>query len=130
MQGTQSYLNFLPEKQTDFIFTSLAEEFGLTGALVLLGLYVVIITYGIAIALRSRNHFGRLLAMGVIVNFFLYVFINIAMVTGLVPVVGVPLPLVSYGGTAMMTILLGFGLLISVYVHRDVRIPRRPGDQP
>lgn len=128
MQGTQSYLNFLPEKQTDFIFTSLAEEFGLTGGLVLLGLYVVIITYGIAIALRSRNHFGRLVAMGITVTFFLYVFINIAMVTGLVPVVGVPLPLVSYGGTAMMTILIGFGLLISVYVHRDVRIPRRPGD--
>jgi rod shape determining protein RodA len=128
MQGTQSYLNFLPEKQTDFIFTSLAEEFGLTGALVLLGLYVVIITYGIAIALRSRNHFGRLVAMGITVTFFLYVFINIAMVTGLVPVVGVPLPLISYGGTAMMTILIGFGLLISVYVHRDVRIPRRPGD--
>jgi len=88
----------------------------------------VIITYGIAIALRSRNHFGRLVAMGITVTFFLYVFINIAMVTGLVPVVGVPLPLVSYGGTAMMTILIGFGLLISVYVHRDVRIPRRPGD--
>ena len=128
MQGTQSYLNFLPEKQTDFIFTSLAEEFGLTGALILLGLYAVIITYGFAIALRSRNHFGRLLAMGITVTFFLYVFINIAMVTGIVPVVGVPLPLISYGGTAMMTILIGFGLLISVYVHRDIRIPRRPGD--
>jgi rod shape determining protein RodA len=127
MQGTQSYLNFLPEKQTDFIFTSLAEEFGLAGALSLLGLYVIIIAYGIAIALRARNHFGRLLAMGVTATFFLYVFINIAMVTGLVPVVGVPLPLISYGGTAMVTILIGFGLLISVYVHRDVRIPRRPG---
>ncbi len=128
MQGTQSYLNFLPEKQTDFIFTSLAEEFGLTGALGLLGLYVVIIAYGIAIALRARNHFGRLVAMGITATFFLYVFINIAMVTGLVPVVGVPLPLISYGGTAMVTILIGFGLLISVYVHRDIRIPRRAGD--
>jgi len=128
MQGTQSYLNFLPEKQTDFIFTSLAEEFGLSGALGLLGLYVVIIAYGIAIALRARNHFGRLVAMGITATFFLYVFINIAMVTGLVPVVGVPLPLISYGGTAMVTILIGFGLLISVYVHRDVRIPRRAGD--
>ncbi len=128
MQGAQSYLNFLPEKQTDFIFTSLAEEFGLTGALGLLGLYVVIIAYGIAIALRARNHFGRLVAMGITATFFLYVFINIAMVTGLVPVVGVPLPLISYGGTAMVTILIGFGLLISVYVHRDIRIPRRAGD--
>ncbi len=128
MQGTQSYLNFLPEKQTDFIFTSLAEEFGLSGALGLLGLYAVIIAYGIAIALRARNHFGRLVAMGITATFFLYVFINIAMVTGLVPVVGVPLPLISYGGTAMVTILIGFGLLISVYVHRDVRIPRRAGD--
>ncbi len=129
MQGTQSYLNFLPEKQTDFIFTTLAEEFGLMGALGLLGLYVVIIAYGLGIALRSRNHFGRLVAMGITVTFFLYVFINIAMVTGLVPVVGVPLPLISYGGTAMVTILIGFGLLISVYVHRDVRIPRRAGEE-
>jgi len=129
MQGTQSYLNFLPEKQTDFIFTSLAEEFGLAGALGLLGLYAIIIAYGIAIALRARNHFARLVAMGITATFFLYVFINIAMVTGLVPVVGVPLPLISYGGTAMVTILIGFGLLISVYVHRDVRIPRRAGDE-
>ncbi len=129
MQGTQSYLNFLPEKQTDFIFTTLAEEFGLMGALGLLSLYVVIIAYGIGIALRSRNHFGRLVAMGITMTFFLYVFINIAMVTGLVPVVGVPLPLISYGGTAMVTILIGFGLLISVYVHRDVRIPRRAGEE-
>ena len=129
MQGTQSYLNFLPEKQTDFIFTTLAAEFGLMGALGLLGLYVVIIAYGLGIALRSRNHFGRLVAMGITVTFFLYVFINIAMVTGLVPVVGVPLPLISYGGTAMVTILIGFGLLISVYVHRDVRIPRRAGEE-
>ncbi len=129
MQGTQSYLNFLPEKQTDFIFTTLAEEFGLMGALGLLSLYVVIIAYGVGIALRSRNHFGRLVAMGITMTFFLYVFINIAMVTGLVPVVGVPLPLISYGGTAMVTILIGFGLLISVYVHRDVRIPRRAGEE-
>jgi len=128
MQGTQSYLNFLPEKQTDFIFTSLAEELGLTGALGLLALYALIIAYGLGIALRARNHFGRLVAMGITATFFLYVFINIAMVTGLVPVVGVPLPLISYGGTAMVTILIGFGLLISVYVHRDVRIPRRASD--
>ena len=127
MEGTQSHLSFLPEMQTDFIFTTLAEEFGMVGALVLLGLYVLLIAYGIAIALRSRNHFGRILAAGITSMFFCYVFINIAMVTGLLPVVGVPLPLISYGGTALVTLMGGFGLVISVYVHRDVRIARRPG---
>ena len=126
MLGTQSHLNFLPEKQTDFIFTTLAEELGMVGALVLLGLYVLIFAYGFAIGLRSRNQFGRLVGLGMTSMFFLYVFINIAMVTGLVPVVGVPLPLVSYGGTAMLTLLFGFGLVMSVYIHRDVQIPRRP----
>lgn len=124
MQGTQSHLSFLPEKQTDFIFTMLAEEHGLIGALVLLALYILVIAYGYAIALRSRSQFGRLLAGGITTMLFLYVFINIAMVSGLVPVVGVPLPLVSYGGTAMMTLQVGLGLLIGVYVHRDVEIPR------
>lgn len=124
MQGSQAHLSFLPEKQTDFIFTMLAEEHGLIGALVLLALYILLIGYGYAIALRSRNQFGRLLAGGITVMLFLYVFINIAMVSGLVPVVGVPLPLVSYGGTAMMTLLVGMGLLVGVYVHRDVEIPR------
>ena len=124
-QGTQSHLNFLPEMQTDFIFTSLAEEFGLMGALGLLALYVCMLAYAVAIALRSRSQFGRLLGMGIAATFFVYFFINIAMVTGLVPVVGVPLPLVSYGGTAMVTILVGFGLVMSVYIHRDVRLPRR-----
>jgi len=124
-QGTQSHLNFLPEMQTDFIFTSLAEEFGLMGALGLLALYVCMLAYAVAIALRSRSQFGRLLSMGIAATFFVYFFINIAMVTGLVPVVGVPLPLVSYGGTAMVTILVGFGLVMSVYIHRDVRLPRR-----
>ena len=104
MQGTQSHLSFLPERQTDFIFTMLAEEFGLVGCLVLLGLYVLVIAYGYAIAVRSSSQFGRLLAAGVISTFFLYVFINMAMVMGLIPVVGVPLPLVSYGGTSMMSI--------------------------
>ena len=125
LQGTQSHLNFLPEMQTDFIFTSLAEEFGLVGALGLLALYVCMLAYAVAIALRSRSQFGRLLGMGIAATFFVYFFINIAMVTGLVPVVGVPLPLVSYGGTAMVTILVGFGLVMSVYIHRDVRLPRR-----
>lgn len=95
--GTQSHLSFLPEKQTDFIFTTLAEEFGFVGGLALLGLYTPIIAYGFAIALRSRSHFGRLLGLGIVTNFFLYVFINTSMVTGLIPVVGVPLPLISYG---------------------------------
>jgi len=128
--GTQSHLSFLPEKQTDFIFTTLAEEFGLVGGLVLIILYMTMIVYGCAIALRSRNHFGRLLGLGIVNNFFLYVFINIAMVTGLLPVVGVPLPLISYGGTAMLTVMFGFGLLMSVYVDRDARLNRVGALQP
>jgi rod shape determining protein RodA len=124
LQGTQSHLSFLPEKQTDFIFTMISEELGLVGGLVLLALYVLVIAYGFAIALRSRNQFGRLLGLGIASNFFLYVFINTAMVMGLIPVVGVPLPLISYGGTAMVTVLLGFGLLMNIGVHRDVRISR------
>ena len=128
MQGSQSHLNFLPEKQTDFIFTMLAEEFGMVGGLFLLLIYAGIIVYGFAIALRSRNHFGRVLAMGISANLFLYVFINTAMVMGLIPVVGVPLPMISYGGTAMVAVMGSLGLLLSVYVHRDIRIPRQgPG---
>ncbi len=125
MAGSQSHLNFLPEKQTDFIFTMLAEEFGMAGGLVLLGLYVLILIYGLSIALRCRHQFGRLLAMGITSSFFMSMFINVAMVMGLIPVVGAPLPLVSYGGSAMMTILIGFGLVMSAHVHRDFRIPRR-----
>ena len=123
--GTQSHLNFLPEMQTDFIFTVLAEEFGLAGGLILLGLYSLLLLYGFAIGFRSRNQFARLMALGLTCNLFLYVFINIAMVMGLIPVVGVPLPLISYGGTAMLSVMAGLGLLMSCYVHRDVRIPRR-----
>jgi rod shape determining protein RodA len=125
MQGTQSHLSFLPERQTDFIFTMLAEEMGMVGGVALLALYLLIVVYGLAIALRARHQFGRLLAMGLATNFFLYVFINMAMVMGLIPVVGVPLPLVSYGGTAMLTLMIGFGMLIGVFVHRDVPIGRR-----
>ncbi|MGH7046909.1 MAG: rod shape-determining protein RodA [Stellaceae bacterium] len=128
--GTQSYLNFLPEKQTDFIFTTLAEEFGFIGGLALLGLYILIIGYGFVVALRSQSSFGKLVALGVITNFFLYVFINIAMVTGLIPVVGVPLPLISYGGTAMLTMMFGLGLVMSVGVDRDVRLNRAGEPQP
>lgn len=130
MQGTQSHLNFLPEKQTDFIFTTLAEEMGMVGGLLLLALYIGILVLGFAIALRARHTFGRLLAGGLITVFFVYLFINIAMVMGLLPVVGVPLPLISYGGSAMVTILLGFGFILSVYVHRDLQIPKRPGGDP
>jgi rod shape determining protein RodA len=122
--GTQTHLSFLPEKQTDFIFTILAEEFGLIGGLTLLVLYAIVVAYAFAIALRSRNQFGRLVGLGLATNFFLYVFINTAMVVGLLPVVGVPLPLISYGGSAMVTIMLGFGLLMNVSIHRDVRISR------
>jgi len=127
MQGTQSHLNFLPEQQTDFIFTMLAEELGLVGGVGLIGLYIIVLIYGFAIALRCRHQFGRLVAIGVTTTFFLYVFINIAMVMGLIPVVGVPLPLISYGGTALLTIMLCMGLLMSVYVHRDVQIGVRGG---
>jgi rod shape determining protein RodA len=124
MQGSQAHLSFLPERQTDFIFTMLAEEWGLVGGLVLLALYALVFIYGYAIAFRCRSQFGRLLALGITVNFFLYVFINTAMVMGLIPVVGVPLPLISYGGTAMLTVMFGMGLLMSAYVHRDTRIGR------
>jgi rod shape determining protein RodA len=124
LQGTQSHLNFLPEKQTDFIFTMLAEEFGLIGSLGMLMIYAVILAYCFAIALSAKNQFGRLLAIGISTTFFLYLFINMAMVMGLIPVVGVPLPLVSYGGTAIVSLMLGFGLVLCVYVHRDVMIGR------
>ena len=103
----------------------LAEEFGMIGGLVLLALFFLLFVYGFAIGLRTRNQFGRILAVGLTANLFLYVFINIAMVMGLVPVVGVPLPLISYGGTAMLAVMLAFGLIMSVWIHRDIRIPRR-----
>jgi rod shape determining protein RodA len=128
LNGSQAQLSFLPEKQTDFAFTMLAEETGFAGAALLLVLCLAVIYLGLAIALRARSQFGRLLAVGITVNFSLYVLINVAMVTGLIPVVGVPLPLVSYGGTAMMTVLTGFGLLLGVEVHRNVALPRFPVD--
>jgi rod shape determining protein RodA len=129
LKGSQSHLNFLPEKQTDFIFTMLAEEFGMVGGLAMLGLYVLTIGYGFAIAIRCRSQFGRLVAMGVTTTLFLYLFINVAMVMGLIPVVGVPLPLISYGGTAMLTMMIGLGLLLGVSIHRDVRIARSGVDE-
>jgi rod shape determining protein RodA len=125
LRGTQSHLNFLPEKQTDFIFPLLAEEWGLWGGVAVLGLFALLTYYGLGIGLRSRNQFGRMLAIGLSVNLFLYVFINTAMVMGLIPVVGVPLPLISYGGTSMLAVMTGFGMLISVLLHRDIKISRR-----
>ena len=124
LKGTQSQLSFLPEKQTDFVFTMLAEEAGLIGAAGLLFLFLVLIGYGLLFAIRARSHFGRLLAAGITATVCLYVVINVAMVTGLIPVVGVPLPLISYGGTAMVTVLIGFGLMLGVDIHRDIVIPR------
>jgi len=128
LQGTQSHLDFLPERHTDFIFTMLAEEQGLVGGLVVLLLFAGLMVYGLAIAVRCRNHFGRLVAMGVTTTVLLYVFINTAMVMGLIPVVGVPLPLISYGGTALLTVLIACGLLMNVYINRDARIGRQAGE--
>ena len=123
LMGTQSRLNFLPEKETDFIFTVIGEEFGFLGSIALLALFATVIVYGIRIAMSARSQFGRLVAMGVTVNFFLYIMINGLMVMGLIPVVGIPLPLVSYGGTVMMSVMFGFGLLMCVHVHRQVDVP-------
>jgi rod shape determining protein RodA len=130
LNGSQSHLSFLPEKQTDFIFTTLAEEFGFVGGFALLALYSVMIGYGLAIALGCRSHFGRLLGLGIVANFSLYVFINIAMVMGLIPVVGVPLPLISYGGTAMLAVMFGFGLLLNTGVHREARLGPKGETRP
>ncbi len=118
MQGTQSRLNFLPEKHTDFIFNTLAEEFGFIGGVFLLTLYVGIIVTCVVAAIQSKNRYASLLILGIAGNFFLYFAINMAMVMGLAPVVGVPLPLVSYGGSAMLMILIGFGLVQSACIHR------------
>jgi rod shape determining protein RodA len=124
MEGTQAHLNFLPEKQTDFIFTMLGEELGFIGGITLLIFYFVVLLFSFSVAIQCRNQFGRLLALGVSVTFFFYVFINTAMVMGLLPVVGVPLPLVSYGGTAMLSLMFAFGLLMSVHIHRNLEIAR------
>lgn len=118
MQGTQSRLNFLPEKHTDFIFNILAEEFGFVGAITLLALYVLIIGFTLATAISARDRFSQLVTLGIAVTFFLYFFVNMAMVMGLAPVVGVPLPLVSYGGSAMLVLLGAFGVVQSAHVHR------------
>ncbi|MFT9016294.1 MAG: rod shape-determining protein RodA [Acetobacter sp.] len=121
LHGSQGQLNFLPEKQTDFIFTMIAEEWGFAGAVTILGLLLLVILGGMAMAIRCRNRFGRLLAFGISMNFFFYCLVNLSMVMGAIPVGGVPLPLISYGGSAMLNVMLGFGFLLSTWVHRDSR---------
>lgn len=118
MQGTQSRLNFLPEKETDFIFTTLAEEFGFLGAFGLLLLYALIVFFCVMSAVSNKDRFASLVTMGVAVTFFLFFAVNMAMVMGLAPVVGVPLPLVSYGGSAMLVLMVAFGLVQSAHVHK------------
>ena len=118
LQGTQSHLDFLPEAQTDFIIAVIAEELGLVGVLVLLLLYFLIIARGLFLAINAESTFGRLLSGALILTFFVYVFVNIAMVSGLLPVVGVPLPLVSYGGTSAITLMVGFGIIMAIRAHK------------
>lgn len=118
MQGTQSRLNFLPEKHTDFIFTTLAEEFGFVGAISLLALFVLILVFCFVSAMQNRDRYSALLIYGVATTFFLFYAVNMAMVMGLIPVVGVPLPFVSYGGTSMIILVMAFGLVQSAHIHR------------
>ncbi|HKK04131.1 MAG TPA: rod shape-determining protein RodA [Gammaproteobacteria bacterium] len=118
--GSQAQLEFLPERSTDFIFAVLGEEFGLIGLLLLLAAYLLVIGRGLYIALQAQDTFGRLLAGSISLTFFVYVFVNTGMVTGLLPVVGVPLPLVSYGGSSMVTLMAGFGILMSINGHRNL----------
>lgn len=119
LHGTQGQLSFLPEKQTDFIFTMIGEEWGYAGGVAVICLLFLITMSGMLIALRCRNRFGRLVGLGISVDFFLYCVVNLSMVMGVIPVGGVPLPLISYGGSAMLTMMFGFGLLLSSWVHRN-----------
>jgi len=122
LKGTQSHLNFLPEKHTDFIFTMLSEEFGLIGGVVIILVNMLILAYSYAFAMRTTSYFGKLLIIGLATNYFLYVFINIAMVLGLLPVVGVPLPLISYGGTVILSVCASFGVIMAVYINKDTNL--------
>ncbi len=122
LKGTQSHLNFLPEKHTDFIYTMLSEEFGMVGAVFVVLINLLIIAYTYSFALKSNSYFGKLVAIGLACNYFLYIFINIAMVLGLLPVVGIPLPLISYGGTVMLSVMASFGIILSVYINRNINI--------
>ncbi|MEO6959023.1 MAG: FtsW/RodA/SpoVE family cell cycle protein, partial [Burkholderiaceae bacterium] len=121
MQGTQSHLDFVPERTTDFVFAVYAEEFGLYGGVMLLVLYSLVVLRGLTIAVRAHTQFGRLMAGAMSMMFFVYVFVNIGMVTGILPVVGVPLPFMSYGGTALSTLGVACGILMSISRYRPVR---------
>ncbi len=118
LNGTQSHLEFLPERSTDFIFAVFCEEFGMLGVLFLLCIYLFIISRGLYIAINAQDTFGRLFASGLTLTFFVYIFVNMGMVTGQLPVVGVPLPLVSHGGTSMVTLMIGFGIIMAIHTHR------------
>ncbi len=118
MEGTQTHLDFLPERSTDFIFAVYSEEFGFLGNLILLGIYIFIIGRGFIITANASTYFTRLMAGSITLTFFTYTFVNMGMVTGILPVVGVPLPLLSYGGTSMLTLMLGFGVLMSIHTHQ------------
>lgn len=127
LKGTQSHLNFLPEKHTDFIFTMLSEEFGMIGAVCVVLLNILILVYSYSFAFKSTSYYGKLLALGLSTNYFLYVFINVAMVLGLIPVVGVPLPLISYGGTVILSVMASFGIILSVHIHRNISVAKGSG---
>ncbi|MBL4853237.1 MAG: rod shape-determining protein RodA [Robiginitomaculum sp.] len=127
MEGTQASLKYVPENRTDFIFTVIGEEFGLIGGLSTMILYILIISVCFWLASQVKQAFSHLLILGLTMTFALYVLINLAMIMGLAPVVGVPLPLISYGGTVMMTVLAGFGMILSAHIHRDVELPRGSG---
>ena len=129
LNGSQSHLNFLPEKQTDFIFTMLAEEFGLFGGLFVILLFFIIIGYGYVISFHINNKFGRLVTLGMTTAIFLYVFINIGMVMGLIPIVGVPLPFISYGGTSLLATMMAVGFILNGYIFRDIDISRFSSEQ-
>jgi rod shape determining protein RodA len=120
LNGTQSHLDFLPESSTDFIVAVAGEEFGLIGLSLLLILYLLVIVRGLYIAVKAQDTFTRLLAGSLVLTFFVYVFVNVGMVTGLLPVVGIPLPLISYGGTSLVTLMIGFGMLMSIHTHRKL----------
>ncbi|MDR1693834.1 MAG: rod shape-determining protein RodA [Lactobacillaceae bacterium] len=122
LQGTQSHLNFLPEKHTDFIFTMLSEEFGMVGAVFVVIINMLIIAYGYSFALKTTGYFGKLVIIGLTTNYFIYVSMNTAMVLDLIPVVGIPLPLISYGGTVMMSVMASFGIILSFYINRHINI--------
>jgi rod shape determining protein RodA len=127
LQGTQASLKYVPENRTDFVFTVIGEEFGLIGGYTTMALYILVIGVCFWLANQCKSVFSRMLALGLTSTFALYIFINLAMVMGLAPVVGVPLPLISYGGTVMFTVMAGFGMILSAHLHREMKLPRGSG---